>query len=429
MPSRQRINVTTTQRLNLTLALQASIRVLKADAVGLTRYLEEQAAENPALQLGPPPAGDWLPRWDGVLGDTGAAAERVAGAGPSLMAHLAERIAALRLAPAEARIAERLVEGLEPSGWLGVTVAAVAAEAGATEAAVAAVLARLQRLEPAGLFARSLAECLRLQAEAEGIAGPVMLGVIGDLAAVAAGETGRIARRLGVAEAEVVEAVRQLRGLDPKPGAQFDAFAAPVREPDLIARPGETGWMVSLNRSALPSLSVRAGRGEGQGAARALIRLVEARNSTLLEVGREVLRRQEAVLAGGMARLVPMTMAAVAEAVGLHQSTVSRIVAGTSVDTPHGTLWLRALFSGAVGEEGPSAAALRARLAAMVAREDRARPLSDEALVAALGAEGVAVARRTVAKYRAMLGIPPAHRRRSRGPAREGAGARGRSAL
>ena len=411
MPTRQRINVTTTQRLNLTLALQASIRVLKADAVGLTRYLEEQAAENPALRLGPPPVGEWLPRWDGVLAD-GAAAERVAGAGQSLMAHLAAGVASLRLPAAEARIAERLVEGVEPSGWLGVTVAAVAADMGVTETAVAAVLAKLQRLEPAGVFARSLAECLRLQAEAEGIAGPVLLGVIADLSRVAAGDLGRVARRLGVAEAEVEVAVRQLRGLDPKPGAQFESFAAPVREPDLIARKAEAGWTVALNRSALPSLSVREGRGEGQGAARAVIRLVEARNATLLRVGREILRRQEAALEEGAARLVPMTMADVAAGVGLHESTVSRIVAGTSVDTPRGTLWLRALFSGRMGDGGPSAAALRARMRDLVAREDRARPLSDEALVALLTAEGAVVARRTVAKYREMLGIPPAHRRR-----------------
>ncbi|MEN9409643.1 MAG: polymerase sigma-54 factor [Pseudomonadota bacterium] len=410
MVSRQGIKVTATQRLQLSMQLQASIRLLRADAVGLTRYLEEQAAENPALVLGPAPMGEWLPRWDGVLGDAGAV-DRVAAAGPSLMAHVMEAVEGLRLSPRERRIAEALADGLEPSGWLGVTVEAVARSVGEAEAAVAAVLARLQRMEPAGLFGRSLAECLRLQAEAEGIAGPVVLAVIGDLRAVAAGEAGRIARRLGVAEAEVEAAVRAVRGLDPKPGAQFGAFAAPVREPDVIARRRAEGWEVSLNRSSLPTLAVRDGRGEGQGAARALLRLVEARNATLLRVAREVLRRQEAALDGGVRALVPMTMADVAGALALHESTVSRVVAGTSVDTPGGTLWLRALFSGALGEGGASAAALRARLAEVVAAEDRARPLSDAALVAALG--GV-VARRTVAAWREALGIPPAHRRRMR---------------
>lgn len=408
--ARQGIKVTTTQRLQLSLALQASIRVLRADAAGLSRYLEEQAAENPALLLGPPPAGEWLPRWDGVLGD-GTAVDRVAAAAPSLMAHVAVAVAGLRLGPREGRIAEALVEGLEPSGWLGVTVEAVAEETGEAVAAVEAVLERLQAIEPAGLFARSLAECLRLQAEAEGVAGPVLLGVIAALREVAAGETGRVARRLGAAEAEVEDAVRVLRGFDPKPGAQFGAFAAPVREPDLVARKGAEGWVVSLNRSCLPSLSVRPGRGEGQGAARALIRLVEARNATLLRVGQEVLGRQEAALERGAVALVPMTMVDVAGALGLHESTVSRVVAGTAVDTPAGTLWLRALFAGAVGEGGISAAGLRARLAELLAGEDRARPLSDAALAEALGG---AVARRTVAAWREGLGIPAAHRRRVR---------------
>lgn len=411
MASRQGIKVTATQRLQLSLGLQASIRLLRADAAGLTRYLEEQAAETPALQLGPAPVGDWLPRWDGVLRD-GGAVERVASAGPSLMAHVATAVAGLRLTAEEARVAEALAVGLEPSGWLGVTVAAVAAELRVPAGAVEAVLAKVQRIEPAGLFARSLAECLRLQAEAEGVLTPVLTGVIGELKAVAAGDLGRVARGLGVTEAEVAEAVRVLRGFDPKPGAQFGAFAAPVREPDLVARRGERGWEVSLNRSSLPSLSVREGRGEGQGAARALLRLVEARNATLLRVGQEVLRRQEAVLEAGVGALVPMTMAEVAGALDLHESTVSRVVAGTAVDTPQGTLWLRALFSGPVGADGVAAGAMKARLADLVAGEDAARPLSDAALADALGG---GVARRTVAQWREGLGIPPAHRRRRRG--------------
>lgn len=410
MASRQGIKVTATQRLRLTLALQASIRVLRADAAGLTQYLEEQAAENPALVLGPAPVGEWLPRWDGVLGD-GAAVERVAAASPSLIAHVMEAVAGMRLSPRDGRIAEALVEGLEPSGWLGVTVEAVARGLAEPVVAVEAVLARLQRVEPAGLFARSLAECLRLQAEAEGIAGPVMLAVIDDLRAVAAGETARIAARLGVTEGAVLAAVRAVRAMDPKPGAQFGAFAAPVREPDLIARKREGRWEVALNRSSLPALTVAEGRGEGQGAARALVRLVEARNVTLLRVAREVLRRQEGALEAGAGALVPMTMAEVAEAVGLHESTVSRVVAGTAVDMPGGTLWLRALFSGAVGVGGVSSAALRARLADLVATEDRGRPLSDAALAEALGG---GIARRTVAQWREGLGIPAAHRRRLR---------------
>jgi RNA polymerase sigma-54 factor len=136
----------------------------------------------------------------------------------------------------------------------------------------------------------------------------------------------------------------------------------------------------------------------------------------LLRVGREILRRQQAALAGGAEALVPMTMAEVAAALDLHESTVSRVVAGTSVDTPRGMWWLRLLFSGAVGgvdgAPGVAAAALRDRLARLVAGEPPDAPLSDEALAAELAQDGAVVARRTVAKYRTMLNIPPAHRRR-----------------
>ncbi|WGV14757.1 RNA polymerase factor sigma-54 [Fuscovulum ytuae] len=423
MSTGQRIGVLTRQRLSLTAGLHASIRVLKADAAGLARYLEEVAAENPALLLRPAAAGEWLPRWDGALRGGGFAdtLDQVEGAGPSLMAHVAGWIARQRMGAEDQRIALALAEGLEPSGWLGVAVEAVAAELGVPSGRVALVLARVQRIEPAGLFARSLAECLLLQAEAEGDADPVLRAVIARLDLVAAGDVGRLARQLGAGEAEVMAAIRRLRGMNPKPGTQFDMQAAPVREPDLIARKGMEGWMVSLNRSSLPEISVKPGRGEGQGAARAVLRLVEARNDTLLRVGREILRRQEAALDHGASRLVPMTMAEVGAATDLHESTVSRVVAGTSVDTPKGPLWLRALFSGAMGGEGApdiSAAALRARLAEMVAAEDKTRPLSDEALVVALQAEGAVVARRTVSKYREMMGIAPARLRRVPGKRR-----------
>lgn len=418
MKSRQRITVTTSQRLQLTLGLQASLRVLRADAAGLTMYLAEQAAENPALQLGPPPQGDWLPRWDAMF-RTGAAAAEVEAeaAAPSLMAHVEGAIAAMGLSPREGRIALLLAEGLEPSGWLGADLGAVAAEAGTALAEVEAVLARVQRIEPAGLFARSLAECLRLQALAEGGDDPVLLAVIDRLDLVAQGDVARLARGIGVAEPRIRQAIAAIRAMDPKPGAGFDTMAAPVREPDLITRKGDGGWTVALNRSSLPTLSVSPGRGAGQGAARAVLRLVEARNATVLRVGQEILRRQEAALERGAAALLPMTMGDVAAAVGLHESTVSRVVSGTSVDTPRGTIWLRQLFSARMGGEdapGLSAAGVRARLSALVAREDKARPLSDAALADLLSAEGAEIARRTVAKYREALGIPAAHARRRR---------------
>jgi RNA polymerase sigma-54 factor len=321
----------------------------------------------------------------------------------------------LRLQGRDARVAETLVEALEPSGWLGRPISTIAQATGATLREVEAILTRLQaEADPTGLFARSLAECLRLQAaEAEDL-DPAMAAVLDRLDLVGRGELDRLARETGLEVATVRTRIAKLRGYDPKPGARFEPLAAPVREPDLVAVRGPQGWTLALNRSALPALSVSDGKGGGRAAARELIRQIENRNATLLTVGQEILTRQEAALNEGSGALVPMTMADVARAVGLHQSTVSRVVAGTSVDTPQGTWWLRALFTGAPREGGPAAGALRDRLARLVAAEDPASPLSDEALAQALGAGGAPIARRTVAKYRAALKLPPAHRRRLR---------------
>jgi RNA polymerase sigma-54 factor len=277
------------------------------------------------------------------------------------------------------------------------------------------VLAQLQsEAEPTVLFARSLSECLRLQAAEQGDLNSAMVAVLARLDLVGRGEIDRLAREAAL-EVDVVRArIRTLRGYDPKPGTRFQPLSAPVREPDLIAELGPQGWTLALNRSSLPALSLAEGKGKDRAAARDLIRLVENRNATLLTVGQEILSRQEAALNEGSGALVPMRMAEVAAAVGLHESTVSRVVAGAAVDTPQGIWWLRALFTGVVREGGPAAAALRDRLARLVAAEDSSAPLSDEDLAKALAAGGAPIARRTVAKYRAALKLPPAHRRRLR---------------
>ena len=420
MTQAPRMTVTQTQRLQLNLGLHAAIRMLRADAAGLTRFLEEQAAENPHLKLGPPPVpmpGEWLPRWSRVFATGDAVPVEQAGVGPSLLAHVLSTIDRRITAPGERRIALVLAEALEPSGWLGRPVPQIAAELGVRVREVEAVLRRLQEIEPVGLFARDLAECLTLQAQEEGSHDRVMALMLGRLDLLAKGDLAKLARLAAVDEGEIAQRFRKVRAMNPKPGTEFDALAVPrPREPDLVARAAAGGgWEVSMNRSSLPTLHLAQGREGGDlAAAKSVQRLVEARNSTLQRVGQEVLRRQISALTKGCGALVPMTMAEVAEALNLHQSTVSRVVAGTSVDTPHGTWWLRKLFTGGMGEGQLSAAALRDRLQRLIAVEDKGAPLSDEALAAALDAGGGQVARRTVAKYRGMLKIPPAHRRRVR---------------
>ena len=423
MKSRQRLTVTQTQTLSLTTGLLASINMLRTDAAGLTRYLEEHAAENPYLVLDRPVIVDWLPRWTGALGVGGEppSEDRDAAPAPSLIAHLMAEVDRLFPGGRARQIALVLAEAVEPSGWLGVPLAALAVDAKASLVEAAAVLHKLQGIEPTGLFAQNLAECLRLQAREAGELDKVLAVMLDNLDVLARGEFARLAKLCGVGEADIMARLRVIRAMDPKPGAQFAQGAAPVREPDLIAKKGTHGWEVALNKSALPAVRLdRPAPGvrdeptkTAWSAAQSVARMLAARNTTLLAVGAEVMRRQVTALDHGIGAMAPLTMADVAMELDLHESTISRVVAGTSIDTPRGTWWLRALFSGSMGGD-VSSATLRDRLARLVAGEDRAKPLSDDALAKVLSQGGADIARRTVAKYRGLLNIPPAFRRKMR---------------
>jgi RNA polymerase sigma-54 factor len=421
MAGRQRIGLSQNQRLQLNAGLQTAMSLLRMDAGGLTRYLEEQADGNAFLAVEAPPVepGVWTPRWSSAFG---AAAPDLDAAqpGPSLMAHVLGQIETLTRSERERAIALVLAEAIEPSGWLGRPLAALAAEARCALGDAEAVLSRLQKMEPTGLFARSLAECLRLQAEEAGRLDRVMAGVLDHLDLLAAGRMADLARLCAATEAEIVARLRVIRSFDPKPGAQFDPGSVDAREPDLTVTRGADGWEVALNRSALPALAVRrpdrrpvtAEERAALAQALGLRRMVERRNATLLLVARAVIARQSAVLDHGLGSLQPLAMAEVAEAMALHESTISRAVAGVSLATPRGTWALRSLFGPRVGDS--SAAAIRAEILRLVAAEDPARPLSDADLAATLAGAGRAVARRTVSKYREMLRIPRAGLRRRR---------------
>lgn len=420
--ARQRIGLTQTQRLRLNPALQESIRLMRMDAGGLTRFLEEQAERNPFLVVDAAPLAlsAWLPRWRaafvGTQGEVGPAES--ATPTPSLMAHVLAQIDAMTRSARERQIALVLAEALEPSGWLGRPLDDLARQAGCAPADAQAVLMRLQQIEPPGLFARSLAECLRLQAREAGRLDTAMETLLDNLEMVAAGNLAGLARLCAVPEADVLVLLRVIRSFDPKPGTQFDPGSYDTREPDLVVTRGAAGWDVQLNRSALPALSVR--RPDGRVTAQAeraalaealgLRRIVERRNTTLLRVARDVLSRQVDALDKGWGALHPLTLSEVALALDVHESTVSRVVAGVSVATPQGTWRLRMLFCPKVGDR--SGPAIRAQIAQLVSGEDPAAPFTDQALTEALAASGREVARRTVTKYREMLRIPPAGLRR-----------------
>ncbi|MDZ4136332.1 MAG: hypothetical protein U1D06_12185, partial [Paracoccaceae bacterium] len=265
MKPNQSTSLVQTQQLRLNMGLATSIRILRYDASGLTRYLEEQAAINPFLSLHPvePAPGEWLPRWTGAFGrrdtDYGAVTEAVqAGPSPSLAAHASAAIDRLVPAGRGRALALALVQALEPSGWLGRPLGTIATEAGASLPEMEAILSVMQRIDPPGLFARSLAECLRLQAADAGCLDAGMAGMLDNLDLLASGNLARLARVCRITEAEVARRLALIRSFDPKPGTQFDASPLPSGEPDLLVTRGENGWQVALNRSALPELRITA---------------------------------------------------------------------------------------------------------------------------------------------------------------------------
>ncbi|MDT8439840.1 MAG: RNA polymerase factor sigma-54 [Wenzhouxiangellaceae bacterium] len=300
---------------------------------------------------------------------------------------------------------------------------------------IEAVLQRLQHFEPVGIAARSLAECLRLQLDAlpsgtpgRGLARELLAH---HLDALASPDLDRLAGRTGYTRAEVETALAVIRHLNPRPGLRFVSDERDYIVPDAFVHPDdENGWRVTLNRAQQPSLTInrayreliRTTRGEDRDYLREqlkqaqwLISSLELRNQTLSSVVLGLVRHQAAFFEHGEIALKPLLQKELAEAIGVHESTVSRATGGKYLHTPRGTFEFKHFFSVAIptGDGGEVAAtAVRARIERLIHDEPPGQPLSDQALTDALAGQGVLLARRTVAKYREQLGIPNSSRRR-----------------
>jgi RNA polymerase sigma-54 factor len=401
------------QQLTLTPSLRAALDILRMDASELTRHLELAAAQNPWIALRAPAATARPGTLAGGMAQ--ASADGVEAAGDSLSTHVLNWIEARFPDGRARRIALHFAEALEPSGWIAVTCPEVARAERLPLAEVEAVLARLHRIEPTGLFARNLAECLSLQAAEAGALDPVMSGILDRLDLLGRGDLPALARHLRTDVETIRARVRVIRSFDPKPGARFGAEPVLPAPPELIAQREPEGWFVVPAQGAVPRVQLRADAPVHEAdvaAARALIDALDRRMALLLRVGTEMVHRQARAMEEGPARLVPLTRGAVAAVLGLHESTISRATAGLRILTPHGPMAANAFFPSALGDGAVSSAAVKAALQRLVADEDGAAPLSDAALAEALSARQMPVARRTVAKYREGLGIPPAFRRR-----------------
>lgn len=400
-----KLQISQVRRLALTPQVRRSLDLLRMEAADLARLLEEEATANPWIALSRPRAQP------GFAADTAAP-------GPGLYTHVLDWIEAHVPPGPDRALALALADALEPTGWLGASPSVVAAQAGASDARVLAMLDRLQQIEPAGLFARTLAECLTLQARAADRLDTAMEAVLSRLDLLARGGAAAVARATSLPEARVAAAVARLREFNPKPGLAFDSalvLPQPPAVPDLLARRDSGQWRATLNAAALPQARLRPGAAAAadDAAHRAadLVAALNRRNRTVLAVADAVLAVQGPALDEGPSALRPLTRAAIAQTSGLASSTVGRALHGVRIVTPHGTFPMAAFFPAALGAEG-SAGQAQAALRVLIAAEDPAHPLSDAALTARLTAQGIAVSRRTVAKYRDRLHLAPAHLRK-----------------
>jgi RNA polymerase sigma-54 factor len=360
----------------------------------------------------------------------------------SLAVHVLEQIELMFESPAERRIAVKIAEGLDEAGYCRLDAAAVA-EAVATDIAlVEKIWARLRQMEPAGLFSRTVAECLAAQLAERNRLDPAMKALLDNLDLVAAGELGQLRRRCGVDDEDLRDMLSELRTLDPRPGQAFDFEPIQPVQPDLYLTTakdpdtGEDGWHIELNTDALPKVLVdrnyhatlmkgarakpdRDFVAERFQSANWLVKTLEQRATTILKVAREIVRQQDGFFRHGVSALKPLVLRDIAIATELHESTVSRVTSNKYINTPRGIFELKYFFTSSLPARTPgvvvSSESVRSRIRLLVGGENAHQPLSDDRIVDLLKGEGIEIARRTVAKYREAMRIPSSAERRRLG--------------
>jgi len=359
--------------------------------------------------------------------------------GQSLQEHLLWQLELASLGPRELAIARAIVDAVSDDGYLIESLEEIAAtlkpeiECAAQE--VAEVLARVQALDPPGVGARSVGECIELQLRQLDPATPGFATALEiarhHLGLVAERELSLLRRELRASEEEIAAALALVRSCHPRPGATVSAGSAEYVVPDVFVRRTEHGWGVEINPATLPRVRLNEsyasliGRNASHATMRAqlqearwLLKSLEIRHETLMKVARSIVERQTAFLERGEEHMRPMILKDIAEAVTMHESTISRVTSGKYMHTPRGVFELRYFFSsqveGADGS-GTSSTAIRAKIRKLVKEEDPEAPLSDGRIAELLSAEGIPVARRTVAKYREAMGIAASNERRRAG--------------
>lgn len=438
--------------------MQQSLHVLQIPLQDLRQLIAQELRQNPVLEEyipeveeGPEPGeergGDLSDAWEPMyeqqrLSAPDHAAEKHQFMMDSLTRPLSlredvqQQLALADWSPEERKIADAIIGNLGDRGFLDAREEEIAFQLRVTPLRVEEVLHRIQDLlEPAGLAARDLKDCLLIQLRRSGKASTLEARLIRNFFdQIARRRYAEVAKKLNIHPDEVSAAVARIASLDPAPARQFSTLPEMEVTPEVIVEKEGEDFVIRLNRSDIPAVRLGADYKEllsstGPGAAetrsylrekiregRFFLRSIEQRQETIMAIAKEIVARQRGFMNGGPGFLRPMTMSTIAEAVGVHETTVSRAVSGKYMETPFGIFEMKFFFTSGYttpdGEEVSNESVKRA-IQDLVASENPGKPLSDEQIVKLLKAQGVAVARRTIAKYRDQLGLLPSHLRKA----------------
>ena len=450
------------QSLTMTPQLQQAIRLLQLPVLDLNAQIQEALEENIMLEMEDLPdvprttaettaevetikaEDSWQTRTadrgqdSGWNGEGRPITEFADESGETLHEHLYWQLEMEDFSPREALIGEALVDSINDDGYLDAEideiVAALDEQPSITADEVEATLKKVQKLDPVGVGARNLSECIVLQIRQLDPSTPgLQLAIdIADrhLDLVASRDYGELRRGLRTSEEQLHEALALVRACNPKPGLSVYSAAAEYVIPDVFVRKVDNRWQVEISPTGVPRLSVNQQyakllRGSGEHAvlksqlqeARWLIRSLEIRNDTLLKVATSIVSRQTQFLEHGEEAMKPMVLRDVAEEIGMHESTISRVTTNKYMHTPRGVFEFKYFFSSHLSSasgEDQSSTSVRAKIKKLIGAENPAKPLSDSKITNLLKEEGISVARRTVAKYREAMNIPSSSERRVR---------------
>ena len=377
--------------------------------------------------------GEWGAAHSGGMAESLPGIDERGGDGPTLAEYLEDQVGTAAGDAREAFLARHLIGLLDEAGYLAADLREVADDLAVPLAEAERALDVVQSLDPTGVGARTLGECLALQAREADRYDPCMARLIDNLDLVARGEFARLKRMCEVDDEDFAEMLAELRGYDPKPGCRYGGGEQSAVVPDiLVSRGKDDGWEIALNEETLPRLIINrqyylelrqgcAGKaaqswlGEKLADANWLIRALDQRQKTILKTAAQIVKKQDGFFRRGVSELRPMTLREVAEEIEMHESTVSRVTSNKYLHCDRGTFELKYCFTSGVGSadgEGASSQAVKARIKALIDAEDAKKILSDDTLVDLLKTEGFDIARRTVAKYREALGIGSSVQRR-----------------